>query len=182
MNRTFTTREKTLLVILAILLIGCIYYLFVFSPSVNMMNNADRQYENVQNDILVQQAVASKKASLEQQLEDAKAKGASEKTMPAYDNTKNEITLLNGILSPAASYNINFADAEFTDNVARRTVHISFTANSFAEAQSMISSLINSPYRCLIGDFSLTGSSLTQSSTEQVSVTVDVTFFESMAS
>lgn len=35
MNRSFTTREKALMLILAVLLLGCCYYLLVLKPSLD---------------------------------------------------------------------------------------------------------------------------------------------------
>ena len=70
MNRVFTTREKILLVILAILLIGCFYYLVVLKPSLDTLASSESQLSAVQDEIALQQVVATKKAELEQQIND----------------------------------------------------------------------------------------------------------------
>ena len=46
-------------------------------------------------EITIQQAVSAKKTQLEQQIAEAEASGTPQKTLPAYDNTKNEINELN---------------------------------------------------------------------------------------
>ena len=51
MNRVFTTREKILLVILAILLIGCFYYLVVLKPSLDTLASSESQLSAVQDEI-----------------------------------------------------------------------------------------------------------------------------------
>lgn len=181
MNRSFTTREKVLLAVLAVLVIGCFYYLLVFRPSMDTIQASDTSLANVESDITIQQAVAANKTTLEQQIDAAKASGAKQKTMPAYDNAKNEISMLDGVLSEAVSYSLDFSDPEFADDVVRRAVSISFTANSYADAQAVLTKLIDCPYRCLISDFSISGTDLTQSATDRVSVTVNVVFFESLS-
>ena len=82
-------------------------------------------------EITIQQAVSAKKTQLEQQIAEAEASGTPQKTLPAYDNTKNEINELNAILADATSYNINFSEADLTDAVVRRVVDISFTCDSY---------------------------------------------------
>ena len=91
MNRVFTTREKILLVILAILLIGCFYYLVVLKPSLDTLASSESQLSAVQDEIALQQVVATKKAELEQQIKEAEANGVDQKTLPSYDNTKSAL-------------------------------------------------------------------------------------------
>ena len=107
MNRVFTTREKILLVILAILLIGCFYYLVVLKPSLDTLASDESQLSTMQA-VALQQVVATKKAELEQQIKEAEANGVDQKTLPDFDNTKSELAELDAILAEANSYNIDF--------------------------------------------------------------------------
>ena len=95
MNRSFTTREKALMLILAVLLLGCCYYLLVLKPSLDSIAASEAKLSELDSEITIQQAVSAKKTQLEQQIAEAEASGTPQKTLPAYDNTKNEINELN---------------------------------------------------------------------------------------
>lgn len=179
MNRSFSTREKVLLLILAFLLLGCFYYLVVLQPSLNAIAQAQSKLGGVQDEIVVQQAIATKKTQLEAQIEQEKAEGITRKSLPAYDNTKNEITALDTILSEANNYSINFSDADTSNSLVRRKVSITFSTSSYAAAQSVLTKLINCQYTCLVGDITITGDELGQTgSTGTVNAAATVTFFE----
>lgn len=180
MGRTFTTREKVLILILAVLLLGCCYYLLVLKPSLDAMQSAETRLAVAQDEMIIQQAVAGKKAELEQKIAEAEAAGQSQKPLPAYDNAKNEIAALDSILAGASSYSINFSDAEISNSLARRGVEISFTADSFAAAYEVLGRLIDCPYRCLVTDITVTGGSLGSSTSGKVSASASVVFFEAL--
>ena len=180
MNRAFTTREKVLLAILAVLLVACFYWLVLLQPALNALSTVDSRVAALQDEIMIQQVVAANKAQLEQQIAEAEASGAAQKTLPAYDNTKNEIDALDAILAEARTYSINFADADLSGTLARRNVDISFTSDSYDDAHSVLEKLINCQYACLVTDISITGSSLGQSSGGTVSASAAVVFFERM--
>lgn len=180
MNRTFTTREKVLLLILAVLLLGCCYYLLVLKPSLDTMTSSASRLSAVQSEITVQQAVATKKAQLEKEIEQAEASGAAQKTIPPYDNTKNEISELNVILADATSYTINFSDAEMVDTLVRRQVDIAFTSDSYPAAHSVLQKLVNCKYPCLVTDITMAGNGLGSAESGKVSASASVTFFETL--
>ncbi len=179
MNRTFTTREKALILVLAVLLLGCCYYLLVLKPSLDTMQSADARFSSIQDEMLIQQTVAARKADLEQQIAQAEADGKTQKTLPSYDNTKNEIAALDSILSDATSYNIDFQDAETSGTLVRRGVNISFTTDSYTAAQAVLQKLINCQYSCLVTDLSVTGTSL-GSSSSKVTASASAVFFETL--
>lgn len=181
MNRSFTTREKALMLILAVLLLGCCYYLLVLKPSLDSIAASEAKLSELDSEITIQQAVSAKKTQLEQQIAEAEASGTPQKTLPAYDNTKNEINELNAILADAASYNINFSEADLTDAVVRRVVDISFTCDSYHAAHRVLVSLVNCKYSCLVTDIAITGSGPGQSSSSgKVSASASITFFEKL--
>ncbi|WP_172623444.1 type II secretion system protein GspM [Arabiibacter massiliensis] len=182
MNRTFTTREKILLVVLAVLLIGCFYYLVVLQPSLSAISSSDSQIAAIQDEMLVQQAVATRKAELVEKIREAEASGVDQKTLPPYDNTKNELAELDAILAAASSYNIDFSNAETAGTLVRRNVSISFTADSYAAAEDVLQKLIDCKYSCLVTDITVSGTGLGQANAEgKVTGSASVTFFESLA-
>ena len=75
MNRSFTTREKALMLILAVLLLGCCYYLLVLKPSLDSIAASEAKLSELDSEITIQQAVSAKKTQLEQQIAEAEASG-----------------------------------------------------------------------------------------------------------
>lgn len=182
MNRTFTSREKVLLVVLAVLLIGCFYYLVVLQPSLSAIASSDSAVAAAEDEMLVQQAVATRKAELVEQIREAQESGVDQKTLPPYDNTKNELAELDAILANATSYNIDFSSAEIAGTLVRRSVSIAFTADSYDAAQNVLQKLIDCKYSCLVTDIAVSGAGLGQTSSQgEVKASAAVTFFESLA-
>lgn len=177
MNRSFTTREKILLVALAVLVVVCVYFLLVLQPAMSSISTADERVSTIESEITVQQTMASKKAAMEDEIAAAKAAGKQEKELPAYDNSKNELRELDSILSQARSYDISFAQADTSTNPVRRSVSISFTAGSYSAAYATLDKLVNCRYSCQVTDISITGSS---SADGGVSATATVVFLESL--
>lgn len=181
MNRTFTTREKILLIVLAVLLIGCFYYLVVLQPSLATLSSSESQLGAIQDEMIIQQAVSAQKAQLVEQIREAEASGVDQKTLPVYDNTKNELAELDAILAGASSYNIDFSEAEIAGTLVRRNVSIAFTADSYAAAQAVLEKLINCKYSCLVTDITVSGNGLGSANSDgKVTASAKVTFFEAL--
>ena len=48
MNRSFTTREKLLLAVLAALVVACVYFLLVLQPALSSVATADERVSTIQ--------------------------------------------------------------------------------------------------------------------------------------
>lgn len=177
MNRTFTAREKILLVALAVLVVACVYFLLVLQPALNSVATADERVSTIESEIAVQETMASKKLAMEAEIAAAKAAGKQERILPAYDNSKAEVRELDSILSQAKSYDISFAQPDTSANPVRRSVSISFTTSSYDAAYSTLKKLVNCRFSCLVTDISVTGGA---SAGGGVRATATVVFFESM--
>ena len=182
MNRVFTTREKILLVILAILLIGCFYYLVVLKPSLDTLASSESQLSAVQDEIALQQVVATKKAELRAADQGSRSKrGRPEDAAQLRQHEKRAGQSFDAILAEASSYNIDFSNAEFAGTLVRRNVSISFTTDTYAAAQTVLEQLIDCKYSCLVTDITIKGDGLGQaSSANKVTASANVTFFEAL--
>ena len=87
MNRPFTTREKVMLVILSLMIIGICYYKFLLEP----INDQIEQYNQTaagEQDIITQNmALIQKKKEMEQELEAIFAENPDPDPIPNYDNS-----------------------------------------------------------------------------------------------
>ena len=151
LSRDFTTKEKVLIVVLLVILIGLAYYRFVHIPCKEAIQNAHSEREMYETELL---AVQKKEAQLRKMKEELDSLGELQSTsrMESYNNSKAELSLLNSILESARDYSITFVNVTRDGDQIRRNFNLSFTTNNYASAKKIISSLADSEYRCLIGD------------------------------
>ena len=97
MNRAFTTREKVLLVILAVLIIGIGYFKLLLEPINTSIENYRNMTASEQDEILVNTALLQKKKQMETELEELFASG-DPTPIPVYDNSGNLLVELHRIL------------------------------------------------------------------------------------
>lgn len=177
LNRSFSTREKVLLLILAVLLVGVFYYYFVVKGVADTMAANEDALADVQVEIDQQTALATVRAKMESEL----AGMGDLQPLPevaTYDNLSNEINELNRLMAAAQTYDMKFEQPTLDGKLVRRTVNISFTCANYGAALDVVRSLENGTYRCQIGAFSLKGDMLADGSIKSVSASVSVTYFE----
>lgn len=177
LNRSFSTREKVLILILVVLLIGACYYFLVVKNVADTMaaNEAALSETNLQIDR--QTALAAARSRMEQELE----KLGPEQNLPevaVYDNIRNELDELNALLSGVITYDLKFGQPVLKDSLVRRPVTVSFTVRSYRDALDVVAALGHGSYRCEVTDFALTGKLLADGSVDNVSATLNVTYFE----
>lgn len=181
MNRAFTNREKVLMVILAVILLGCVYYLGVYSPATQAKEAADAQVSQLESDIAIQQAMVSQKSSMEAELKELKAQGMKKKTTLEYDSSSKIMSALNAILSSTKTYQLSFdKPTQSEDETAmRHTASVSFTVGSYSDARAIIKRLSDFSYSSLVTDFSIVEPSR-DSSSKEVSGSATIVFYESL--
>lgn len=180
MDREFTTREKVLMVILAVIIIGAVYYLFVYAPSTAAIESSNSQITQVQSDLTIQEALAAQRESTQSQLDELKASGRVSQTTPKYDNSGKTVKQINKALAKAQTYSLSFQDPEQSEDgtAMRHVCSITFTASSYAKAKSIIEDLMNGKYSCLVSDFSISMGSTT--SVNEATATVNIIYYESL--
>lgn len=192
LRRSFSKREKALLIILALLLIGIGYYLFVWQPVEERIESADARTVEAEDALLVEQTRYAVLEQMRAELAEMDAQPDSAAEIPPYDNAKRVMRLLNGVLSASKSYSISFDNIAFQGDLAVRSMRMSFSCNSYADAKNIIRALYAGPYRCTIGTMTFTASSMQGTlagsktlvnfppdmSMTPVSVSMMVTFYE----
>jgi cell division protein FtsL len=175
MSREFTRREKILLLIMCVLLIGILYFQFVYKPARESIKKYDTA--KLETQLLTEQTKASSIKKMNREMASNKAGNAG--VVASYNNVKNEIKALNDIFAGARTFNMEFSPATKDGDAVRRNIDISFTAGSYNAAENILKKLYNCKYRCLIRTINITSTgSGVQSGA--VTGTLKVTFFETL--
>ncbi len=180
MNRKFTTREKALLLILAVLLLVCGYFVLVFQPVTDAIADATLRQAEAESAILIEETRAIQLRQMQEALDNLERSDHLSQ-VPDYDNTQNVVRLLNGALSAASSYNLVFTPVAFEGNIARRSIDMTFTSGSYEGAKAIVQTLYDVPYRCEITALSLScadGNQAEDITRGPVSTRLSITFFE----
>ena len=178
MSRDFTLKEKIILLVLALVLLGTLYYFGVDQPVRRAINNTVSEREMLNTELTgLNQTVASLK-KMQTELDTLEGDTVYGK-MGSYNNSKAELDELNTILKDAQSYDISFNDVTKEDDLIRRSFSLTFTASDYNKAQELITELCQGEWRCLVSDISFASpnSDLSQGS---VSVGLNATFYETM--
>lgn len=183
MNREMTKREKVLLLILAVILLGLVYNLLVFQPVKTSLASAADQSQELQDEIQTEAARGAHLAQMRDKLQELKKnETAGEISIPEYDNIQDLVTELNRVLAAASDYDLNFTPPKTDDKgLVRRVIGMTFTCGRYADARSILSELYSCRYRCQIGDLQLkseNSESVSDLSSGPVQVSLTVTFYE----
>ncbi|MDD2955835.1 MAG: type II secretion system protein GspM [Oscillospiraceae bacterium] len=179
LSRDFSKREKVLLAVLAALLLVVFYYTQVWVPYTEGIAQARADQTAAEDEILVQEALAQRRDSMETELQELLAQGADATPIPEFDNAKNVMKVLNTVLAQATSYTLSFKDLAISEDssLVRRSVSMTFSSESYAEAKAILTSLQECGYRCQLGNLAIEPEGDLR--TSPVHVTLSVVFFES---
>ncbi len=180
MSRSFTKREKIMILVLAVLLVVASYYFFVVQNVALTKASNTAKLEEVQDQMTVQTTIASMRNKMEQEL-GSMGDVNSLPVIATYDNLRNELDELNGVLAKASSYDLKLAQPTLEGETVRRVVTLTFTTPNYDTAMAIVEGLQNGKYRCEISDFALTGKMLASGSVESVSGTLSITYYETTA-
>lgn len=160
--------QKIVLLLFVIILIAAGYYAGFYLPVQRRIQAADTTDLEAQ----IQQ--------MKKEIEENKASNAP--MVPAYNHFKEETEELNRIFADAYNFSFQYSEPKVDGMQIRRAINLSFTAESFDKAVSMIHEVLEGPYRCLIEDLSIEDD---EDETEEmdirnhpVSVTFQLTYFE----
>ena len=151
LSRDFTTKEKIMIVVFCLILLGLAYYRFFYVPTQDQIAAANSQKANYETELM---EVMAKEAQIRKMKEEIDELGelSNVSRIESYNNSKQEISLLNRVLGPATEYSIKFSNIKRDGDLLRRNFTLMFKTDSFVSAKRIISSLEESPYRCVLGD------------------------------
>ena len=171
--RKLSTRERVLLLLLAVIAIVSGYILLFYLPTTQRIESLNAQITQSQELVAQLDAKLASQQQMENKLEQFSAQDAQVPYMPAYDNIQAVMTELHAILAGCQEYSLSFQSEQGEDHVFYRRVSISFTCSSYEQAQEILQKLHDSTLRGLLEDVQI---SLQEDGTVKASATI--IFFE----
>ena len=179
LSRDFTAKEKLLLLLLSLILVGLAYYQFVDRPVREALDIAHAEAESLTAELQTVEAKLARMRRMRSEMEDVTAGGTASE-MGSYNNSKAEIAILNDILSEALQYTITFANVTRNGDQIRRNFTLQFTTDSYETMEHIVSTMSASHYRCLIGDLRCNAAKNEDLMKGIITVNATATFYETM--
>ena len=180
LSRDFTTKEKILLVILAVILVGLTYYQFFDQPVRKATDEAIAEKANLETELVTLEARLANLKKMQAELDSMEGM-ENVRIMPSYNAIKQIHSLLNDVLG-TLGYSLTFNNATRSGDQVRQRITMSFRCPDLDTAVRVLTDLQNGEFRCLIEDLSVsmaTNNSNTDID-ERVSVSTTITFYETM--
>lgn len=153
--RSFTKREKALLLVLVLIVLAGLYMLLVHNPVENSLARLAGEKEDAELLVQVAQVRAARYNQMKNELEEIFSQPKDQITvMPPYDNTKALMVELNHIFGEL-EYNLTFSDVVFQEGVAIRAVQFTFDAPSYEVARNIIDRLGHTGNRSLMNTLTI---------------------------
>ena len=179
LSRSFTLKEKILLLLLSLILVALAYYQFVDQPVRSALAQAHAEADSLSMELTAVTAKLTTMRNMRAELDDVTAGGKASE-MGSYNNSKAEIAMLNDVLSEALQYSITFANVTRSEDQIRRNFSLQLTASSYESMEHIINSINESHYRCLIGDLQCRAFRDKYVLDGNLSVNATATFYETM--
>lgn len=183
LSRDFTTKEKILVGVLILILLGFAYYQFLYQPVQERIEAAKSQQQTLQTELDGLNAKIAALEKMQREIDDIIASG-SVSVMPSYNSSKEETTLLNDILADASQFAISFSNVKRDGDQIRRTVSLQYTTYDYKLSEWVLQQLTESGYRCLLGDVRFAVGETRLVDTNEMNTIVRVnataTFYETM--
>ncbi len=162
--RSFSRREKTLLVFLALILVVGLYVLLVQRPVEAKLDELALEVEDLEVKTQVAQIKLSQRNKMKKELDEIFALPQDQITvMPPYDNIETLMVQFNSIflgLEPKLS----FPEVQFNEGIATRPIQFEFMAPSYDQARAILTRLTRTGYRSLLDGLSITPADATVTS------------------
>ena len=153
MSRDFTRTEKILIMALALILLGLVYYQFVDRPVRQSIANAQAEADMLQTELSAAQARLAAAQKVKNSMDELEASGQMS-WMGSYNNSKAEVAFLNSILADTLQYSVSFANVTRAGDQIRRSFTLEYRTASYASAHEIMARLCLSHDRCLVSDAS----------------------------
>ena len=184
MMKKFSKREGYMIFALVLIVIGLVYYRFVYTPITESIATNELELADAQTLVTVESGKAAKLQQMRTEIEEFKANMPADEgaNVPDYDNTEQVARALFEALKGTREYSIEFGEIVFEDTIVERNVNISFTATSYAEAKRVITNIYGGDYSCAISNFTVLGTAVGTANPNiargNVTISMTVTYFE----
>ncbi len=181
LTRDFSPREKVLLLVLGIIIIGALYYLLIFQPVNDGIATAKANADNLEIQVMKMDSQVAQIKNMQKSINSLDGNGHIMSIMPSYNAGKQELDFLNTTLAASEDYYVGFTQITRQGDQIRREFALKFTVDEYSDAEDIINNLEHSELRCLISDFEI--NTVEQKSTldkSEVEVSCTATFYETM--
>lgn len=151
MSRNFTRTEKILLLVLALILVGLVYYKLVDQNVRSSIASSEAEKQSLETELLAVQTRVKNLEKMQNEVDDLIGSGEASR-MESYNNSKAEVAFLNDILSAAGDYSVEFSEVTRTGDQIRRAFTLQYKTPDYRSAEDIMAKLCSGEYRCLIGD------------------------------
>ena len=152
MSREVNAKEKVLLVILVLIILGFAYYRFVDQPVRKNLAKAEAEYSSLQSELTEVRVKIRELQRMQDEIDEITS-GGKDSFMPSYNNAKEELALLNDILNESVTqYSVAFTSVTRYKDQIRRDFKLDFTTPDYDSMKVVIDKLTGVDYRCMIGD------------------------------
>ncbi len=180
-NRSFTSREKALLVIFVIIILGALYFLLVYQPVIEETRQLEDSAQALETQLAALDIKVNQIKNMQNSINDSENNGHILSTMPSYSAGKAELDFLNTTLAASEDYYVGFDNITRKGNQIRREFALKFTVSEYAKAEDIIDTLEHSDLRCLISSFEV--KPVDKDATvnkDEIEVSCYATFYETM--
>lgn len=156
LNRSFTRREKVMVVVLLVALIGGLYFLVVHYPIASRMEQIEHDEEEADGLISAAEAKYAEYVSMKQELDEILSRPAEDiSVMPEYNNIETLMCKLHEIFD-GTNPDFGFGQASINEDTASRTINFTCTARNYEEARQLLRDVTGTGYRCILNSFTMT--------------------------
>lgn len=174
LSYTFSKREKVLLLVLALILIGLVWYMLVWQGTTNEKMRIDAEIAEAEAQTLVANNKVAKLATMQDAIAAQKKAGAKPASLPEYDNTTALMAELNKILGSTKDYRLAFDDLDFSsEGVVARGVTITFGCDSIEAGRAVMTQLESGPFACTIDSATISSTSTADNRTTNARIGVN---------
>ncbi len=177
--REFTRREKILLLALAIIVLVLLYFRFVDMPVRAQLEKAAQDKESLSVQLQLADAKIGAMRNMQKEM-DAITESGTASMMSSYNNSTEEMRILNDVLVDARQYSVSFDKVTRDGDQIRRSFDLQFTVDSYEDMEKMIAALEGSKCRCLIGDVRCSRNDKPGADNNFITVNTSATFYETM--
>ena len=176
MRRKFSLREQVLMVVLALLLLTCVYFILVDRPVRDTLLDASMRQDEANSRMTIASAQLNKMRVMKDALSNLEQSTQSD--VPDYDNAQRVVELLNSAMSLTDEYNLSFQPVTRDGNIVMRTIQMDFRCGSYETGKLILQTLLDSEYRCRITSMSVDSGNGNDIRNGGVTVKASVTFYE----
>ncbi|MBQ1411306.1 MAG: hypothetical protein IIY94_08540 [Oscillospiraceae bacterium] len=183
LTRSFSGKEKVILVLMLAIVLGFAYKFLVHDPVVKSIEEEHKAQGELRDQIDAANTKISFLTQMEEELAALKASGESASYMPQYNADKRERAFLGSILRNTKDWSINIGDCTRSGDQIRRQFTVTFLTDTYENMEWFVMQITKCSYRCVINNINC---SITRSETPEgeekmsVLVTLTATFFETM--